>query len=292
MTRRLRSTPMLAVFALTFTVALCLGALAPGSARATEGADAWQLITMTVFDLESGKEPTLVIRAVAKNGTQPPLSGSVAIPKGSELIWAGNILGGDPADDPMVPVEIVEMDDYDVVTFTIEESPVMQIELVVPEGMLIPGSDAVDVSFAYTAAGDVDIVRLGAVVLPSQRIINDDPEATPEILEGLGVLYSVETSPVAEGQTMTFSGQVVLGEDPEVAAMETSAAAAATPTPEATAPVEPIVTPVEPASGPTDWTWIIIGALVVLIGIVIYVIYRQIRTESGGVDEVDETDED
>jgi hypothetical protein len=281
---------MLAVFALTFAVTLCLGALAPGSARALEGADAWQLITMTVFDLESGKEPTLVIRAVAKDGTQPPLAGAVAIPKGSELIWAGNILGGDPADDPMVPVEIVEMDDYDLVTFTIEESPVMQIELVVPEGILTPGPNAVDVSFAYTAAGDVDIVRLGSVVLPSQRIINDDPEATPELLEGLGVLYSVETSPVAEGQTMTFTGQVVLGEDPEIDALEASAAAAATPTPEATTPVEPIPAPVEPVSGPTDWTWIIIGALVVLIGVVIYVIYRQIRTESD-TDAVDEVDE-
>lgn len=60
--------------------------------------------------------------------TTLPAEVKVAIPKGASIIWVGELLQGDPAQDPEAVYKVNPKDDYDEVVFTLTKSTFGQVE--------------------------------------------------------------------------------------------------------------------------------------------------------------------
>lgn len=245
-------------FAPAVLVACAVAMLLPVAALAAP-TDIWQTVGVAVHDLESGKTPTLVIVAQARPGLTPPVEAAIAIPKGAELSWAGELLGGDPNDDPTLEVTIDEGDTYDLVRFTLVNSPRVQLELTVPADMLVRTESQADIDLAWTSAGPLDGARLAVYVPADAHMEDTDPALSVEAIIGQGVVYSVEATPVAAGQTLTLSGLVLGGVAPEmeaaVAASEDPGAGGTATDTDAPAPGAPDAA--EDTDEPLDLRWLL-----------------------------------
>lgn len=249
--------------------------IAPQAAHAAADANAWYAVDVALYDLEPGLTPTLVITGLLKEGTRLPAEVALSVPKGASIGWSGEILGGDPSEDPMITVEVIEGDTHDLAVFTLTQSPRVQLELSVPESFITdaPGSRAVDIS--WVSAGEIDRARVAVSLQQSYHMTAGDPDPTVEY-RASDTLYSVETSPVAKGQTLELSGQLAEGADPGLIEMMGSASDGDV---EETVTAEPLDTGAgTPQTAETgDNTWLIVGALALLLAIVAFALWRQVR---------------
>ncbi len=238
-------------------------------------ADGWESISATLYDLQVGMAPTLVISALLPEGTTLPHEAALAIPKDSEISWAGELLGMG-GDDPVVEFTIEEFDTYDLVNFTLTQSPAAQLELTLPEGSVAAAEGGLSISLAWTSGGTAERARVAIASPLAYHMENVTPSPTVEVRES-DVLYWVETVPVAAGQQLTIAGLLLDGPAPEIAAAQAEATATAQPT--ATAEPLPVSEEPVPAQGSSNLTWVIIGSLVVLIAIILVIIVRKVREQ-------------
>jgi len=60
--------------------------------------------------------------------TTLPAEVTIAVPKGASIIWVGELLQGDPSQDPQAVYKVNPKDDYDEVVFTLAKSRIGQVE--------------------------------------------------------------------------------------------------------------------------------------------------------------------
>lgn len=260
-------TPIGRIVRLLTSAVMCAGlltAVTPGQARAvtSKPVDVWQSVAVSLHDLEANKEPTLVITARARAGLKPPLEAALAIPKGVQVVWAGEILGGDPAKDPTLKIRVESGAKYDVAYFTLVNSPRVQFELTVPDGMVVRSDSSVGVDLRWTAAGALDHGAIAVWVPGDSHLADVVPVPSIARVAGAGFVYSAETSPVVAGQALTISGTMLPGAETNAAAAETADATASR-TPTTTSPAassspafgESSSTPGSEASGRSGFPW-------------------------------------
>ena len=278
------------LFCVVTAATLCLLLALPGVALAAEG-DAWYAVAITAYDLDEGKEPTLVISALAREGTELPVDVAIAIPKGAEVVWAGEILGGDPAADPQLEASLDTGEDYDVLHFTLTQSLLAQIEMNMPHDWITSADDGRHIAIEWTSSGLADRARAGISVPHEYHLEGVAPDPRVDVRAG-DVLYSVETSPVAAGQTIALSGVMVSGPAPELTEMISRADAESAESTSATGPAE--VQPIQSSDVPAEdngigTTWIIVGILGVAVTVLVAVIIVRSRS-ADTVSEIDEED--
>jgi hypothetical protein len=284
---------------LTLTLAVVLVLAAPLSAHAAEPEDAWSAISVQVYDLEPDKEPTLVMSALTLPEVELPADVAIAVPKGATLTWIGEVIDGmDPNSWPAISgATLDEFDEYDVVNFTLTDSKRAQLEFAVPEGFVIDEGGVRTVNIEWISAGESVRARVG-ISTPHQYHMEDlDPEPVVEVRMS-DIFYSAETSPVVEGSVLTISGTLVSGEAPELVEMreaqqEAMEAEAATDAAEPELISEPVEVDID-----TGFTIppmaIVVGLLVAAIGVLAFLIYRNVQSQSGepATDAEDEDAED
>jgi len=264
----------------TILATLCLVLVLPGTALAA-GEDVWYAMGVTVYDLEEGKEPTLVMASQAREGTELPVDVAIAIPKGAEVLWAGQILGGDPAADPQLEATIDTGTDYDVLRFTLTQSLIAQIEMAMPQDWITSTDDGRRIGVEWTSAGLVDRARVAITVPLTYHLEDVVPTSHVEVRPN-DVLYSAETSPVAAGQTIVLSGVMVEGPAPELIAMMSQADEESADSTSGTgsAGVQPIRASDEPTEDEgIDTTWIIVGVLGAIVAVLVVVIISRSRAD-------------
>lgn len=273
MTRAISTPRTLVQILLGLTVLASLLA-SPLSVYAAGGVDAWYAVDVALYDLEPGLVPTLVITGLLKEDIELPAEVSISVPKGAAVSWAGEVLGGDPSLDPMIAVDMESGKDYDIAHFTLERSRRVQFELSVPEAFITdsPGSRQVDL--VWMSAGQIDRARVSVSLPQTLHMSAAEPEPVVDYRPS-DVLYSVETSPVVEGQILEFHGTLAEGADPGLSEMMSGSAEEVTPT----APIDPIETQIETGTEPggISNTWLIVGALLLALLVVSTLLWRQAR---------------
>lgn len=288
----LTTTPRLtaALLACVMTVSLMFPALAVAD-DAT-----WAWVSVEIYDLEPGKTPTLVVLAQLAEEVALPAETSLAIPKTSALSWAGEIYGGDPANDPTLDVTIEEFDEYNLVHFTLQDSPRVQLELTTPEGALGGSPDAITIDLQWTASAAAERARIG-VGVPFSNLLENTSEETTVQVRSSDLLYSAETIPVAAGDTLRFVGTMVAGTAPELTEMMSTPpadepadetqdasdtvdapATAETDTEGALDPALATDTPAEDDGG-IDSTTLLLGALLLAFATVVGILVFRLRAE-------------
>ncbi|MBN2248240.1 MAG: hypothetical protein JW733_06035 [Coriobacteriia bacterium] len=131
-----------------------------------------------------------VVNVVLDSADPLPQEVSIPVPHGATLLWAGEILGGAPEDDPAREPTLQQVGDMDVYTFTLEQTFVGQLEIaldaaeisgnelsytmtwtnpgeeVLVTASVIAEAGASDVKVAPARAGDVQSNDIGETLHP------------------------------------------------------------------------------------------------------------------------------
>ena len=127
------------------------------SASAAEEPVEWEAIDAAVH--QEGASNLLIISGQLPDSAKLPAKVELAVPAGSEIQWAGEILGGDVSNDPSVDYKVESRDGSDIYSFTLTKARIGQIEALKPD-VIVPSGDATQASLTYTPAGDVSELRL------------------------------------------------------------------------------------------------------------------------------------
>ena len=149
------------------------------------------------------KEPTLVITGRILDGIELPADASIAIPKDVGVAWMGQAIPDTNPDTwPQIDdAKLIEGDDYNVVEFVLTEAPAVQLELVVPDEWITVEDGITTVDAEYICGGSSEAARIGVSTTHDYVLENPDPEPKVDVRQ-TDIFYSVETSPVAEGDVL------------------------------------------------------------------------------------------
>jgi len=159
----IRIRPLLAI-------ALAVGLLLPASA-----------VAGTVREYQLQYQPTgdangalMIVSALVDPQLPLPVTISVPVPSGSTLLWAGEILGGDPLQDPARETTVENVGDMDVYTLTVEQSYTAQLELQLPAPS-VSGS-TISASVDWTNPGETVPVTASVIVEAGAEDVRTKPE--------------------------------------------------------------------------------------------------------------------
>lgn len=118
----------------------------------------------------------MIVSALVDPQLQLPVTISVPAPRGSTLLWAGEILGGDPAQDPSRTPTVEQVGEMDVYTFTVEQSHTAQLELQLPAPSV--SGPTVSASVDWTNPGDAVLVTGAVIVEAGAQDVTTEPGLT------------------------------------------------------------------------------------------------------------------
>lgn len=227
-------------------LALALALLLPASAHGA-GVREYQL---QYAPAGAGAGSLLIVSALLDPQTPLPATVTVPVPAGSVMLWAGEILGGAPADDPSREVTMETVGDMDVYTLTLEQTYTAQLEIELPAATI--DGNRLSSSVTWTNPGEEVLVTAAVIAEPGA----DDIEITPE------VAGEVQTNDLGEKLHPLTGTRVAQGDEYAITAEWTRGSASAD-TPTGSSRVVPAL----------------LGALVVAIIALVVVIARE-RTRS------------
>lgn len=146
-----------------------------------------------------------IVTALVDPQESLPASVTVPVPAGSTLLWAGEILGGDPAADPARTPTMERVGEMDLYTFTLEQSYTAQLEIQLPDPT-IDGS-RLSATLSWTNPGAEVLVTGAIIVEPGAGNVETTPDVSGEIqTNDVGEsLYPLEGVRLAEGGTYAMS---------------------------------------------------------------------------------------
>ena len=148
----------------------------------------------------------LIVTAVIDPGASLPATVSVPVPTGATVLWAGELLGGSPEDDPARAATMVTIGDMDVYTFTVERVRLAQVEV----GLGAPPitGNRVDGTLVWTNTGP-DVLVSGSIVAEPDAV---EIETVPEVIGNRQInsigetLHPVGSVRLATGESYTIQG--------------------------------------------------------------------------------------
>jgi hypothetical protein len=221
--------------------------LLPGAAlAATYRSDVWQSGSISLADLNPKLAPTYVVTLHLKDGIKLPTSYQVAVPvpAGSTLLWAGEVVGENPAGDITArDVKTVKAGKQMLVTFTMTKSRFAQVEVNPPTSTVGVYNDQIDLK--WTPLAPIGRTLL-AVRVPADFHAENASQITTIVPVQADQSYVREYKQLAAGQTGQITMDIVEGAP---AAPAPAPAVVATPAVPTTATVR-VVRVVPVAKGP------------------------------------------
>ena len=151
------------------------------------------------------QDPTntgLIVSGTLPSTTALPATVSLALPSGLQVQWAGELLGGDPLNDPTAKYTTRRQGAWDVHDLTLTKARIGQIEAAYPSAVTV--SDGITTAtFQWTAPEAIKSVAL-SIRIPSGATLQSTagglvagPASSSE------VPYNVTVADVKPGQTLT-----------------------------------------------------------------------------------------
>lgn len=186
------------ILKLSFMVALVLALAVPAVASAA-----------TVVEYQLQYEPLadpsgslLIVTAIADPQTKLPVTVTVPAPKGSRLLWAGEVLGGDAANDPSRETTFTTVGDMDVYTVTLEQAYTAQLEFNLAPATV--SGRKLESSLMWTNPGEEAPVAGGVIVEAGAKDVQVTPKGTgsPQTNENGQALYTFAGKRLAKGDSI------------------------------------------------------------------------------------------
>lgn len=149
----------------------------------------------------------MIVSALVDPQTPLPAVVTVPVPAGATLLWAGEILGGDPSADPSRETTVESVDGMDVYTLTLEQAYTAQLEIQLPLPS-VSGSK-VEGSVDWTNPGDEVLVTASVIAEAGATGVKTKPEVAGETrTNDIGeTLYPLTGRRVATGDTYTIDAE-------------------------------------------------------------------------------------
>jgi hypothetical protein len=146
----------------------------------------------------------LLVSGELPPSTKLPAQLELTLPSGSELQWAGEILGGESLGDPEAKYTVRKQGDHSVYTLTLTKSRTGQIEAIYPGGYSAQGGQLA-ASIAWIPSQDVPEVRVAVSVPQGANILSPIEGAQLSPPQGGGVFYYRDYENVKANEPVTFS---------------------------------------------------------------------------------------
>jgi hypothetical protein len=142
-----------------------------------------------------------IISAILNPQDPLPATITIPVPAGATVLWAGEILGGEPSGDPSRDVSSERIGNMDVYTMTLEQAYTAQIEIQLPAPTL--DGSTVSSSMSWTNPGAEVLVTASVIVEPGAGDVKTTPEVSGQVqTNNVGEsLYPLTARRLAEGET-------------------------------------------------------------------------------------------
>ncbi len=156
------------------------------------------------IQLSPAGDPTaaLAVLNVVLDAADPlPQEVSIPAPRGATLLWAGEILGGAPEDDPVHQPSLEQVGDMDVYTFTLEQARIGQLELALDPANV--SGDTLSTTMTWTNPGDEVLLTASVIAEPGASDIQLSPARSGDVQSNdIGeTLHPIEGKRLAEGES-------------------------------------------------------------------------------------------
>lgn len=156
-------------------LALVLVALVPATATAAVVRE-YQLQYSPVGEPDGA---LMIVSALVDPQESLPATVSIPVPAGSQVLWAGEVLGGDPSQDPARQTTLQQVDGVDVYTLTIEKAYTGQLEIKLPAAKI--SGRKVSSSVSWKNPGGEVLVTGAVVAEAGAGAVKVTPEAAGEV---------------------------------------------------------------------------------------------------------------
>lgn len=128
----------------------------------------WKLIDVTLH--ADQQQSLLLVAGELPESAKLPFETEIAVPAGTQVQWVGEILGGDPANDPQLEYTKSSADGVDIYRFTLTKSRIAQVEGILPGITGFDGTNYVT-NMKWTAWQDVPEVRMSQRIPQAAQIV-------------------------------------------------------------------------------------------------------------------------
>lgn len=188
------------LWCVVLTVVMLFSAAASFAAPLT-----WQSIDLVLHDDQS---PLMIVAGTVPAGISLPAQGSLSAPTGATLEWSGEVLGGALDQDPPFTPSVENSGTFDVYTFTMTQGPSAQLELSVPNAVVVSG-DARVATINWVASQDVPLVR-AMIRMPQGSTVSTGTPGGAIAPGPTGFqFYEREFANVTAGDVISFSATYV-----------------------------------------------------------------------------------
>ncbi|MDP2401679.1 MAG: hypothetical protein Q8M66_06845 [Actinomycetota bacterium] len=187
-----------AALAIALLVAALLFAAVPASAQQTTSN--WDRVDVLLNTVDPTQAPFMLVTGTLPGVTPLPADVSLAVTKGTELLWVGEILGGPVGEDPSSAYRITPGEGgWDTADFTLNVSRMARVEFAAP-GKVSRTAEGVSAAVTWRAPGPVPAMRLGIAAPASAQVTTITPGAVAAPGPTGTTYYVLELTNVAAGE--------------------------------------------------------------------------------------------
>ncbi|MBU4556471.1 MAG: hypothetical protein KJ747_06335 [Actinobacteria bacterium] len=147
----------------------------------------WASVDVTMLSEQA--EGVLLLTAHLPETATLPAQAELSVPKGSQIQWIGEIMGGAPDGDLELQTTMTTVGESDTYTFTLTSSRIAQIEILASDMMSFDGTTYAS-SIRWVPSQDVPQVRMAIRVPQTASITTQDPDAGLQPGDGSFAYYS------------------------------------------------------------------------------------------------------
>lgn len=186
---------------ITLVTVLCVLQLAFAS-LAFAAPSPWQTVDIVFHAEETGG--VMTVYAELAEGITLPAQARLSVPAGADVQWIGEILGGDPAQDPELKSTKTTEGGADIYAFTLTQSRIAQIETLLPAGRTFDGT-AYTAALTWPAAEDLPQVRVAVLMPKGAKIVTPAPGAQIMAGDSTSDYYAKTVKDVKAGDTVDLT---------------------------------------------------------------------------------------
>lgn len=163
-----------------------------------------------------------IVTAIVDPQQQLPVEITIPVPAGATLLWAGEVLGGDVANDPSRTTTVERIEDMDVYTLTAEQSYTVQLEVQLPAAKVSPSE--VEAALLWTNPGEQVLVSGSVVAEAGAGDVKTTPARAGDVRtnEAGATLYPLEGKRLGTNETYEMTVEWTRGAQGTDAAGTTS----------------------------------------------------------------------
>ncbi|MDP2234363.1 MAG: hypothetical protein Q8K89_12050, partial [Actinomycetota bacterium] len=170
-----------------FFVAVMFVLAALSTTSAVAAPVTWASVDVTMLSEQT--EGVLLLTARLPETATLPAQAELSVPKGSQIQWIGEIMGGAPEDDLELKNTMTTTGELDTYSFTLTASRIAQIEILASEMLSFDGTNYA-ATIRWVPGQDIPQVRMAIRVPQTAAISTQDPDAGLQPGDGSFAYYS------------------------------------------------------------------------------------------------------